>query len=489
MNLQIIIFIAIVSVDKSWQHSTQRPSSDDDDSNPFLDMATTFLQETIANQNGGGNGLGGIASLIGNMMQPDGAAGKSDGGGIGAAQIISGIGSLMANSGGSGGGFDPSIISNVLEMFTSSNSDTDANGRQKRSNDAQNGGIGIDTIINIASAFINTNKEQGRGSNDAQDGLMSLLPMVVQAYNSFTGPEGDEIHAKHKEHAWVLPPFLEKIHVIWDHFSNSELAEALWKKSGVHSIFKGFTGRDGKLDYDRLFSSLHNQSFRRRWLKTFILYMADWANYIADPAVYQRYFGTAQLMFNGFLQSQGIPKHALFDPTRPSETLSTLVDHVSRQHLNAKIASITYVKPAVNYVKDLFKLGKARGLLQKFNATELSDKLTDTVNLEVIEPVLKVHRAYRFATRTPHCDKYVMCELNSHDPNEQLGLAGIKPGITKFGSMAAAWFISSETGTPFWTLFGVINEPYNCQVRFPVDCADFHDGEAKVTTEYIHNEL
>lgn len=58
-----------------------------------------------------------------------------------------------------------------------------------------------------------------------------------------------------------------------------------------------------------------------------------------------------------------------------------------------------------------------------------------------------------------------MCELNSHDPNEQLGLAGLKPGITKFGSMAAAWFISSETGTPFWTLFSVINEPYNCQVR------------------------
>lgn len=96
-----------------------------------------------------------------------------------------------------------------------------------------------------------------------------------------------------------------------------------------------------------------------------------------------RYFGTAQIMLNGFLQSQGIPKTALFDPSRPSETISNLVDHVSRHHLNTKIASITYVKPAVNYVKDILKLGKARGLLQKFNATELSDKLTDTVNLEV----------------------------------------------------------------------------------------------------------
>lgn len=89
------------------------------------------------------------------------------------------------------------------------------------------------------------------------------------------------------------------------------------------------------------------------------------------------------MMLNGFLQSQGIPKHAQFDPQRPSETVSHLVDHMARQHLHTKISSIVYVKPAVGYVRDLFRLGKARGLLQKFNATELSDKLTDTVNLEV----------------------------------------------------------------------------------------------------------
>lgn len=89
------------------------------------------------------------------------------------------------------------------------------------------------------------------------------------------------------------------------------------------------------------------------------------------------------MMLNGFLQSQGIPKHALIDPHRPSETISNLVDHIARQYLHTKLSSVTYVKPAVSYVKDLFKLGKARGLLQKFNATELSDKLTDTVNLEV----------------------------------------------------------------------------------------------------------
>lgn len=88
-------------------------------------------------------------------------------------------------------------------------------------------------------------------------------------------------------------------------------------------------------------------------------------------------------MFNGFLKSQGVPQNALFDPQRPSETISNLLDYIARQHLHTKLSTIVYVKPAVSYVRDLFKLGRARGLLQKFNATELSDKLTDTVNLEV----------------------------------------------------------------------------------------------------------
>lgn len=170
-------------------------------------------------------------------------------------------------------------------------------------------------------------------------------------------------------------------------------------------------------------------------------------------------------MLNGFIQSQGYPKSTHFDASKPSETISNLIDHVAQRQLNIKIQSFVYVKPAVNYVNDLLKLGQARGLIQKFNSTEISDKLTDTLNLEVIEPVLRVHRAYRHAIDTPHCDKYIMCEVNSHDPNEQLGLAGFKSGITKFGSMAASWFISTQTGTPFWTLFAVINDPYNCQVN------------------------
>lgn len=97
--------------------------------------------------------------------------------------------------------------------------------------------------------------------------------------------------------------------------------------------------------------------------------------------------------------------------------------------------------------------------------------------------MLKVHRAYRYISKTPQCDRYVLCQLNAAALDQQQKLqqqqksqprlaqtsasgliAGVSPKIVKIGSMGAAIFISTETGTPFWTLFGVINAPHNCEV-------------------------
>ncbi|XP_061392407.1 uncharacterized protein LOC133327889 [Musca vetustissima] len=523
-----ILLLALLCFNLSFGHTTQRPSRSsaaEEDSNPLFDMASMFIQEAMNNQNngarggggGGGAALAGVASLIGSFMQANNGGGQGKGAGSGAMQILSGLGSLLANAGNnngrSSGGFDPSIIGNVIEMFTQGDDAEDDDGvdnHQHQKRESSEPGIDLGSILQIASAFMGQNNEQpsqrsshhhqqkraadGKSSNGQQEenGFMSLLPLVMQAVSSFAGPEGQHTQEKHKDHAWVLPPFLEHLHVLLDHFSNSELADALYEKSGVNKILKGFKGRDGKVDYDKLFESLNNQSFRRRWIKSATLYLADWASYLANPEVYLKYFQTAQFMFNGFLKSQGYPKSTFFDPNRPSETISNLLDHVAKHHLNVKIDSRQYVKPAVGYAKDLLQLGQARGLLQ-FNATEISDKLTDTINLEVIEPVLKVHRAYRYITKQPQCDRYVLCQLNDaeqYSAEESRGLiSGVSPKIIKVGSMGAAFFISTETGTPFWTLFSVITSASNCEVKYPVDCSGFHEGEARVTTEYIHNEL
>lgn len=95
------------------------------------------------------------------------------------------------------------------------------------------------------------------------------------------------------------------------------------------------------------------------------------------------YFTTGQLMLNGFLQSQGFPKNTQFDVLKPSETISNMINHAVKKNLKVDIDAMPYVKPSVGYIKDVLKLGKSREYLQKMNTTELSNKLTDTFNLEV----------------------------------------------------------------------------------------------------------
>jgi len=234
----------------------------EDESNPLLDMASMFFQEALSNQNGGGNnngggggggaGLAGVASLLGTFMQASGKSGAGGGGGGGAGgamQILSGLGSLLSKSGGQGGGFDPSIIGNVLEMFTQGDDEESTPNQRRTNGGGSESGIGLDTILQVASAFMNTQGSNDKGTHhhqkrsaseepESDNGLMNLLPLVMQAVSSFAGPEGQSTQEKHKSHAWVLPPFLEHIHVLWDHFSNSELADALYEKSGVNKIMK-----------------------------------------------------------------------------------------------------------------------------------------------------------------------------------------------------------------------------------------------------------
>ena len=102
------------------------------------------------------------------------------------------------------------------------------------------------------------------------------------------------------------------------------------------------------------------------------------------------YFSTGQLMLNGFLQSQGFPKKTHFDILKPSETISEMINHAVKKNLNVEIKSMPYVKPTVSYIKDVLKLGKSREFLEKMNTTELSNKLTDTLNLEVRLEWIKV---------------------------------------------------------------------------------------------------
>lgn len=59
--------------------------------------------------------------------------------------------------------------------------------------------------------------------------------------------------------------------------------------------------------------------------------------------------------------------------------------------MNTKIDSQKYVRPAVAYFQELVTLASERGfIMSHINANELSNKLSSTLNKDLIEPLLKV---------------------------------------------------------------------------------------------------
>jgi len=246
----------------------------------------------------------------------------------------------------------------------------------------------------------------------------------------------------------------------------------------------------GRFSYKKFGEMMENHSYRRQWIRIVTDRAAAFLHYASDPKVYKSYISGAQLFFNSYLKSLGFPKSTLFDLSRPVETVSAFVNYAAKKYFQVKINSKEYVKPAVTYIKDLLKLAESSGTLRRLsNSDELSNKLADTINLEIIEPLARVNRAYRFASSVPKCERYVLCLVNEESQNELESLPGLKKLLHKGSSLLAGWFLSSRTGTPFWTLYTDITENINCKKLYSSECESFHVEELRVTTEYVHSEL
>lgn len=178
---------------------------------------------------------------------------------------------------GQNGQIDPSLVGNMISMFTQTMTPQQPAKveRNKRSPDESND-INLESILSLASGFL------GNKNSD------SVLPLVMNAISAFSGTEAQKKAEEHKEHASFLPPFLEKAHLYWDLFINSELGKTVWEKSGLKRAFKSFTGPDGKISFDLVIKSFENQQFRRHWIKAAAQYLTDVVIHVAKPEVYQK---------------------------------------------------------------------------------------------------------------------------------------------------------------------------------------------------------
>ncbi|XP_011869454.1 PREDICTED: uncharacterized protein LOC105562899, partial [Vollenhovia emeryi] len=223
-------------------------------------------------------------------------------------------------------------------------------------------------------------------------------------------------------------------------------------------------------------------------------FVAEWISHVSDPMNQQRYLTTAQFVGNSFLKSQGFPKTMMFDATKPTESITRLANGVAKRYLNMKIDSSQYVRPAISYFQELVNLASEKGfIMSRVNARELSNRLSEIINNDCIGPVLKSYRAYKWATKVPHCASQILCTINEKsqqredDGNEIF--ARVRSALLRVASFPAAWAVSNKLGTNFWPLYGAIMEQEGCISKYPADCTAFHEEEIRVTTENIHSEL
>lgn len=205
-----------------------------------------------------------------------------------------GIGSLFTNKEGN---LDPNVLGSVISAFAESVANKNDDQKVLKSTkpikrkSEQEGGIDMSTILNVASAFLgqqNQNQQNSNGQNTVED-IVGALPMLMNTFNAFNGPEADEREHKHAGHASFLPPVLEKLHVYWDHFINSDLGKTLWHNTGMSEMTKTFMDKEGNVNFEVVLKSLENHSFRRRWIKTASNYLTEWIIHVANPEVQQRF--------------------------------------------------------------------------------------------------------------------------------------------------------------------------------------------------------
>lgn len=196
---------------------------------------------------------------------------------------ILGLGSLLTNKDGN---LDPNILGSMISAFADSatnNNEKPAKAKaQPKNKQAQEEGFDMSTLLNIASTFM------GQQNQQAQNSPMEFLPLLLNTLSSFNGPEANERAHKHESHSSFLPPVIEKLHIYWDHFINSDLGRAIWENTGLSDMTKYFMDKEGNVDFEIVLKSLENHSFRRRWIKSATAYMTEWIVHLANPEVQQR---------------------------------------------------------------------------------------------------------------------------------------------------------------------------------------------------------
>lgn len=294
-----ILFLFVSPVRFTYQQPSNLPLQNpkgpqvqnEEENNPFYDAARNIIEEVMEKnpdmgKNAGMAALSGIFQSIknsGGQQIGDLLSGLNVGGGKNvASDILSGVASMLEKS---PQGFDPKILGQVAEVFAS---------MAESKNEIPGQGASPDwgSILGLATNLISS-MSGDKNSGGGLESLLNLLPMLTNSAPSghvhFADNELEDAseHSRYQKNAYT-PPFMHFVYEYWEHFKQSEFGETVWRKSGLESIFQLFVDKDGYFQIDRIFESMENASFRRKWIKSLSSFVGEWIRHLSDPATQAR---------------------------------------------------------------------------------------------------------------------------------------------------------------------------------------------------------
>lgn len=259
---------------------------DEENSNPFMEVASNILKE---------QGAQNIGSLLNNFMASGGAKQVSDvlsnlANGDNGGQLLQTVGSLLGglqngnnrDGDGGGGGLDPAVIGGVLNLLSNMQQNNKPSIKKQRKD--EDTGLDLGDIMNLASTFLGSQNSRSSSS----EGLLELLPIVMKTVSAFIGPEADKRAASHADHSWMLPPVVEKFHLLFDNFLHSEMGQMFINTIGAEKAFKVFSDENGRFNYEKFGEMLENHSFRRHWISMVTTRLIEFLTVVSEPKVQKR---------------------------------------------------------------------------------------------------------------------------------------------------------------------------------------------------------
>lgn len=394
------------------------------------------------------NILGSFASIVNNYQNE------------GNANILNGLGSFMNN-------VDSSLVGNVLSFFGTN---------QKQTTMSSDNANILQSMLDIM-----------RLSGINLENIVGYLPTIISTFNSFTGPEAEQREKMHKDHEKMLPPFIEYLHLIWDHFTSSQLYKSFINNYDFAKYVQLITNDKNEIDYEKLLILLENRSYREYWINTVADKINSFVNYVSDRDLQNQIMESFVFMINSILKSQQYPLNLNLDLNNKVDSISNLINYFINKNFNYKVDAKVYVKPSMKYLEEMMASGRHKAYF--FGSSDFTKSLSEILNNEIIEPIVRVYRASKFIKERPKCTFYVLCTINQPNARERIHLPGVKLVLTKGSSIAASWFISRSTQYSFMTLYNVVMADKNCKLRYLEECAEFHEREYQYSNANVHNEL